>query len=1244
MYAQTSEIMGPHFYIFPQTATSVESCNSGGTFYSTCNGNNIMLDVYYSSLTVTGTLAISATNENNVTYTSNTSQASNGTSGTNLNAPLANTFLSLSISLPPGTYTFSVLQNGMVSSAAFNQFILSVINGNNVTATPQVFCSNNICYTLTTAVTGQEGYQGTINFGDGTGNIAWSSISGNSPFCPCMNHVLNYTGPLPHTFNVTGTSTNTCGTASFSSTITLTDNLIQPTLASNLSKCTTGTNTYSVTNPQPGYNYVWSVVGGVITSGQNTPTVSVVWSNTNQPSSISVYAIAVNENSSCPPSPVTTLQLPACCDAASPAPTFYTNVLSSNFSSTLGIAINGSSGLTITNLNFGYNGTWTVDQNTTLNSANIYLGNQTKIVVMPGKSLKIHSSHLEAACNYRWAGIVVLPGGSIEIDNNSIIEDADIAVKLSSSGSSLTTYLFNNVTFNNNYYHLHLSSMPANAANIIRNCNFGTLSSSNALPTTNSDTIFHVNTNPQFNSTYTAIYILNSTVNVGASQEGNVFDRAYRHISINGLSLVNCIDNSFINSLSPYYYYSSSGIVGNSGSNLWGSIGISNITINAQGNNFRNLKYGIISNNISSSYFNYSVNSSNQFSRCIYSIYLIGKHNTTIDQNTFNSPIGVGNKISLSAITILNNKGTYMPNGTLYKPYITITNNHVYDMKRFGINLSMNDNSANTIRYNVISAPNIQYQPYVSTTIVGSTAVSSNIYQTGISCAHQASSSGTSYMIEENTIGSSLPNQTNDLSFGIYCNRAGSKLKILNNHIKLKSLSGSNNVAYNAGIEVNNTDRSIIKSNDIDGFKNENDWDAWKTEGIRLGNCTSPYVYCNFLTRLGDMILFLGPSTGAQIHGNKMFNGYRGIFFGGAYGIGPQGSPGTSTYSPVAQDNEWRFIVNNNKTWVSWFDGSGIRFYVRNPSTDPFYSPFMDLDYYTDCKFSSASYGAQTSVTLLPLSGMEPSCQIPGTLTMSIAEMWQYLLTDEVVAGISDSSTQVAIRYIMKEGLYEKLKSYPDLMNNFVFASFMDSAEAQNVGSLLFADESYTNPTDITIRAEAIQRNSDVVPNSEAEALMKKLNEILLGLERIEYEFIDSTKQQLLYEIASQCPFDKGSAVYRARAVLSLVSDSVGNIQSDCELVENPNNPNSRRAQNQTSVSSKNLQSLQLIPSETGFVFNNEFTNAKLIIFDLLGKKITEFNLEKGLNRIDLEMSAGSIYIGKIYSSGQYVESMKFVK
>jgi len=51
-----------------------------------------------------------------------------------------------------------------------------------------------------------------------------------------------------------------------------------------------------------------------------------------------------------------------------------------------------------------------------------------------------------------------------------------------------------------------------------------------------------------------------------------------------------------------------------------------------------------------------------------------------------------------------------------------------------------------------------------------------------------------------------------------------------------------------------------------------------------------------------------------------------------------------------------------------------------------------------------------------------------------------------------------------------------------------------------------------------------------------------------------------------------------------------------------------------------------------------------LIIFDLLGKKITEFNLEKGLNRIDLEMSAGSIYIGKIYSSGQYVESMKFVK
>jgi hypothetical protein len=285
-----SMLADPLFYIEPVNSVYVNqtTCTPNVPNYTICQGSLIDINIFYNSNTFNGTLSLVAVNNATLVQTifgSNYIIGSGSYNPSNDNTPpvfgSCNYFKTFSIQLPTGSYTFIGMKNNDPSSMSLNNynFTLNVVNSTAVIAEPQTYCSNNICFGLTSPVAGAEGYSGTVNFGDGTGDIDWSAADGNSLFCQCMNHTYNYSGPYPHTFTISGLSVNACGFTNFSTTCTI---LNAPTISS-ATVCPGSTNSVTLNatpNNLPSANYVWKKGSVIVQNGGNSLTVNSPFNST----------------------------------------------------------------------------------------------------------------------------------------------------------------------------------------------------------------------------------------------------------------------------------------------------------------------------------------------------------------------------------------------------------------------------------------------------------------------------------------------------------------------------------------------------------------------------------------------------------------------------------------------------------------------------------------------------------------------------------------------------------------------------------------------------------------------------------------------------------------------------------------------------------------------------------------------------------------------------------------------------
>ncbi len=253
--------------------------------------------------------------------------------------------------------------------------------------------------------------------------LDWTSTPSGYFSCPTACSSTNLTTSSQTT--VTGTYSIAPNCNSTASTVV---NYIAPIKPNVTGKFNTYdlTSLYTITNPQAGTSYSWSIYppncGNL--NPNNGSNVSITWNPDNFPTD-GYASVIITSSNGC--TNRDTIKVWRCCNKAG-------TVLHDQTITTLTpwqtYAING-----VVNFN-GIN---------SYNNVTLYMGQESKIFINTGASISFDNFTIIAGCDYMWEGITLNQGASITV-NNSQIRDAFNAIT-SENGANYSLY---NTVFNKN--------------------------------------------------------------------------------------------------------------------------------------------------------------------------------------------------------------------------------------------------------------------------------------------------------------------------------------------------------------------------------------------------------------------------------------------------------------------------------------------------------------------------------------------------------------------------------------------------------------------------------------------------------------------------------------------------------------------------------------------------------------------------------------------------------------------------
>ncbi len=991
-----------------------------------------------------------------------------------------------------GTYTVTV-NDGIGCSATAS---ITVNDGDPV---PPILGNQTICYGSTVSV----GYPPSCHLCPPYPyTIVWSSSPAGTFSCnTCLNPTFTpASGPGIYTLTAIVTNTFSGCTTTYTITITVNSTPVISITGPDLA-CDAGPFYYCPTvtlgTGTPPYTYSWNVTGAVGTTtagGPCTPNgIRVAWGAT-LPINGGDVILTVTDANGC--SATDTLVVRGCCpptnsgelndatlSALNPAllPTGMTYDPSSHTYTIDCSAVHIPY--------FALNGILAVDMPLVIKHADIHMGTNAKIVIVPGSpyqgSLLIDCSQLHA-CDQMWDGIYlnnpqVNPTLTV---TNSVIEDAENAIVANTTSSY---YNITSSLLNNNWKGIIIDYWTTNFS--------GTMTGSEI----SSDNI-NLAIEPGV-PTSTPPFTCNVT-----------FPPAYPTVAYSAITTPAVL-------IAPHAGHRSlMGIEVAYNSNLAANVPIGNATFNT----YQDMDYGIYARqtNLSVDYDKfYSMNNSaiqnSTTPTCIYANGdNRGRYNMNVGLNsacTFTDfYTGIWVRDSMSA-DIKNNTLTSIPGAndpiginlwdnlkTLHP--ITASYNHI-NTTYIGINCFDNLNSSVTMDHN-----NITGDPFWHT----SYGIDINESTPPISATH--------YDIENNAI--------NTVSSGIYAlNLSGDRIDFNTINLTGQGLSGRNE-----GIYLGNSNNSKVINNTItikgapfivapDGIRLEH-------PGYLGGGSNT--VACNNITALTANklydITFTGPQTPntiVDLNTMKINNaGNIGIYLYTAGKIGNQGAnaPGKSTANLWIPEN-----VQRTTDAEGGLGCGGDRFFIQpvangNPTVNFATGPALpevftstgNGDANAPCPWLRVGGGHKVLDSATAMSIINDSAsfsEFPQT------SQWFDKLTAYTYLTETDSS----------------LISIPAIRN------FRDSARLSNMGKLirinrLLADSNGVSYMDL-VRAKHL--NTSLLSPDTAERIYQRVYKVLIDMDYDSTNFPDSAQQVELKYIAPLCPSEFGGGVYIARAMLS---------------------------------------------------------------------------------------------------------------
>ncbi|MFZ2205562.1 MAG: PKD-like domain-containing protein [Minisyncoccia bacterium] len=378
----------------------------------------------------------------------------------------------------------------------------------------------------------------------------------------------------------------------------------------------------------------------------------------------------------------------------------------------------------------------------------------------------------------------------------------------------------------------------------------------------------------------------------------------------------------------------------------------------------------------------------------------------------------------------------------------------------------------------------------------------------------------------------------------------------------------------------------------------------------------SSRVTNNQLTRMGTGIRCLGNMPASTVTCNTIYKCYYGI---GLYGatIGQQGN------STFPSDNAWTsgtFNTPTNPRIYSNLLGTASAWYYRSGSV-------YNVNPFT----STGIFGIPVSGN--PASNCSPPCSPPcnqGALAPVVKNLLQY-------TGLVNEN-----KWLAKKITFAQVKQDTTVLNqgtidDSVFQSFYASMQTANIGQIvqindLIAQRDLQN---------ALALNDAYSPASLIESNWQETNRIYIRKLQNNDFALDTLERTTLWSIAPQDPMTGGDGVYLARILLDVNYDDLDPASRSMLIGSN-------ESDDSTQSKEMNLFKLYPNPNDGNMMLDyslNTSDKGEIAIFDIAGKLIYKYGLDASANQIIISHTGfnNGIYFYRIKINDQIVQSDKLI-
>jgi hypothetical protein len=382
--------------------------------------------------------------------------------------------------------------------------------------------------------------------------------------------------------------------------------------------------------------------------------------------------------------------------------------------------------------------------------------------------------------------------------------------------------------------------------------------------------------------------------------------------------------------------------------------------------------------------------------------------------------------------------------------------------------------------------------------------------------------------------------------YGIYLNNAYGTRVTFNDVYQTNSVSTN---GLKAGLYASNCLAPLITKNQFNGNGNTYDETASSTasnrrNGVLIFNSTGAELCSNTFTSLGYAMQFQAGCAGTMLKNNDMagtgVNGYR-------YGVvlrrsGVDGIIGTQGTASLSHGNSFSGNFTNASGFKTYtFQSQGVNSPFRiNNHTNNSAQPWPNGSDVTGQQITKDNSNSANTWQCSTGSGIWKS------LIVNQGDMYAKEIAEGEGAQFVEEGLEESGTWMLEKDLFERLSDNQAMLNSKpLYQDFYESKEQTSIGdikrfeeALLTLEDSVlvTDSTSLATQVDYVASiNSQIQADSEYEQNRKWVNELhLRTIAQGNVTFTNTQKQQL-FDLANQCPFAGGDAVFIARTLYNLI-------------------------------------------------------------------------------------------------------------